>query len=52
VIDVKMAERDERQAADEKAATKQKIMAKIAEKKDKALDELSTDELEAMLNTL
>ncbi len=52
VIDTKMAERDARKSAEEKAATKQKIMAKIAEKKDKALDELSSDELEAMLNTL
>jgi hypothetical protein len=52
VIDVKVSERDERKAAEEKAATKQRIMAKIAEKKDKALDDLSTDQLEAMLNTL
>ncbi len=52
VIEVKMAERDARKAAEDKAATKQKIMAKIAEKKDQALDGMSTEELEAMLGTL
>ncbi len=52
IIDVKMAERDARKAAEEKAATKQKIMAKIAEKKDAAYDGMSAEELEALLATL
>jgi hypothetical protein len=52
VIEVKIAERDTRAAAEEKAATKQRLMAKLAEKKDKALDELSTDQIQAMLNEL
>lgn len=52
VIDVKVAERDAHKAAEEKAETKQKLMAKLAEKKDKALDELSADQIQAMIDSL
>lgn len=52
VIDAKMGERDIRAAAEDKAATKQKLMAKLAEKKDKALDDLSTEAIQAMIDAL
>ncbi len=52
VIDLKMAERDARNAADEKAATKQKLLAKLAEKQDKDLDSKSADEIQAMIDAL
>lgn len=52
VIEIKMAERDVRAAAEEKAALKQKLLAKIAEKQDKALDEKSEEELKAMVASL
>ncbi len=52
VIEVKMAERDSRNAAEEKAAMKQKLLAKLAEKQDKALDGKSEEEILAMIATL
>lgn len=52
VIDVKMAERDARDAAEEKAVLKQKLLAKRAERRDKALDEKSEEELDAMIAAL
>lgn len=52
VIDVKMAERDARAAADDKAAMKQKLLAKLAEKQDKDLDNKSADEIQAMIDAL
>lgn len=52
VIEQKLAERDLKAATREKAMKKQKIMAKLAEKKDKALDDLSVETLETMLNDL
>ena len=52
VIDTKMAERDASAAAADKAAIKQKLLAKLAEKKDKALDEMSTEQIEAMIAAL
>ncbi len=52
VIDVKMAERDARDASEEKAAQKQKLLAKLAEKQDKALDDKSEDEIKAMIAAL
>ena len=52
VIDTKMAERDTRAAAEEKAATKQKLLAKLAEKQDKALDNLSEEQIKAMIEAL
>ncbi len=52
VIDVKMAERDARANAEEKAATKQKLLAKLAEKQDKALDSLSEEQIKAMIDAL
>lgn len=52
VISVKVAERDARSAAEDKAAMKQKLLAKLSEKKDKALDELSEEQIQAMINSL
>lgn len=52
VIDTKMAERDTRAAAEEKAATKQKLLAKLAEKQDKDLDNKSAEEIQAMIDAL
>ena len=52
VIEVKMTERDTRAAAEEKAATKQKLMAKLAEKQDKELDNKSAEEIQAMIDAL
>jgi|ERR1700722_10013530 len=52
VIEAKMAERDIRAAAEEKAATKQKLMAKLSEKKDKALDDLSAEQIQGMIDAL
>ena len=52
VIDTKMAERDLCAAAEDKAAMKQKLLAKIAEKQDKSLDDKSEDELKAMVAAL
>lgn len=52
VIDTKMAERDVYAAAQEKAATKQKLLAKLAEKKDRALDDLSAEQIEEMIGAL
>lgn len=52
VIELKMAERDAREAAEEKAAMKQKLLAKLAEKKDKDLDNKSADEIQAMIDSL
>lgn len=52
VIDVKVAERDARKTAEEKADTKQKLMAKLAEKKDKALDEMSEQQIQTMIDSL
>ena len=45
VIDTKMAD-------EEKAATKQKLLAKLAEKQDKALDNLSEEQIKAMIDAL
>jgi hypothetical protein len=52
VIDVKMTERDARDVAEHKAATKQKLLAKLAEKQDKDLDSKSSDEIQAMIDAL
>ena len=52
VIDTKMAERDAREVSEAKAATKQKLMAKLAEKQDKDLDNKSADEIQAMIDAL
>lgn len=52
VIGVKKAQRAEAAAAAEKAATRQKIMSLIDQKKDEALGAKSTEELEALLKTL
>lgn len=52
VIEVKMAERDVRQAAELKSATKQKIAGMIAEKQDQDLAGKSIEELTALLNSL
>lgn len=52
VIGVKMEERDARADADQKAATKQKLLAKLAEKQDKALDDLSEEQIKTMIETL
>lgn len=52
VIDVKMTERDARDMAETKAATKQKLMAKLAEKQDKDLDNKSAEEIQAMIDAL
>lgn len=52
VIDVKMAERDARDMAEQKVATKQKLLAKLAEKQDKDLDSKSADEIQAMIDAL
>jgi hypothetical protein len=48
VIDVKMAERDSAAEASEKAAKKQKLLAKLAEKQEQKLDTLSEDEVREM----
>ena len=52
VIDTKMAERDARDVAEAKAATKQKLLAKLAEKQDKDLDSKSAEEIQAMIDAL
>ncbi len=52
IIEVKMTERDVKAAAEEKAATKQKLLAKLAEKQDKALDNLSEEEIKVMIAAL
>ena len=52
VIDTKMTERDARDVAELKAATKQKLMAKLAEKQDKDLDNKSAEEIQAMIDAL
>ena len=52
VIDVKMAERDSAAEASEKAAKKQKLLAKLAEKQEQKLDTLSEDEIKAMIEAL
>lgn len=52
VIDTKMTERDARDVAEQKAATKQKLLAKLAEKQDKDLDSKSADEIQAMIDAL
>ena len=52
LIDTTLMERDARSAAEEKAATKQKLLAKLAEKQDKALDDLSEEQIKAMVAAL
>lgn len=52
IIGVKMEERDARAASDEKAATKQKLLAKLAEKKDAELDNKSAEDIQAMIDSL
>jgi len=52
VIDTKMAERDARDVAEAKSATKQKLLAKLAEKQDKDLDSKSAEEIQAMIDAL
>ncbi len=52
VIEVKMAERDTAAAASEKAALKQKLLAKLAEKKDAALDNMSEEQILEMIGKL
>ncbi len=52
VIDVKMSERDARDVAEAKSATKQKLLAKLAEKQDKDLDSKSSEEIQAMIDSL
>lgn len=52
VIEVKMEERDARNAAELKAATKQKISGLIAQKQDQDLAGKSVEELTALLQSL
>ena len=52
VIGIKKAERADAAKAAENAATRQKIMALIDQKKDAALGEKSVEDLTAMLDTL
>jgi len=52
VIDTKLAERAVEKAAEEKRATKQKILGLISAKKDEELASKSPEELEAMLASL
>ena len=49
IVAVKLAEREERAKAKERKEYKQKIMQLIEEKKDKALGDLSIEQLEALL---
>lgn len=52
VIDVRVAERDARAVAEERSALRQRLMEKVAQKKDKDLDEKSAEELQAMIDEL
>ena len=52
VIDVKVAERDAAALAADKADRKQKLLAKLAEKQDKDLDNKSAEEIQAMVDAL
>ena len=49
IVAVKLAEREERAKSKERKEYKQKIMQLIEEKKDKALGDLSIEQLEALL---
>lgn len=50
VIEVKMAERDERQKATEKAARRQKLLEVYTRKQDQAYDALSLEELNKLID--
>lgn len=52
VIEVKMAEREAAATAAEKAALRQKLLTKLAEKQDKDLDSKSAEEIQAMIAAL
>jgi hypothetical protein len=52
VIDVKVAERDARAAAEERAATRRRIQELIAQKQDQDLAGKSIEELTTLLNSL
>lgn len=49
IVEVKLAEKEARAKAKEIKEQKQKIMAILDEKKDKALHDMTTEQLEAML---
>lgn len=52
IIDVRLAERNEAAAAQQRKATKEKILEIIAKKQDNALEGKSLEELMAMANSL
>lgn len=52
IVSIKLAEREARNKAAEKAAQRQKIMAIIAKKQDESLENASIDDLNAMLEEL
>ena len=52
IVEVKLAEKEARAKAKEVKEQKQKIMAILDEKKDKALHDMTTEQLEAMLKGL
>lgn len=52
IIEVKKKERDERKAAEENRAKKQRLLEILSEKKDEDLRNKSVDEIEKMINDL
>lgn len=52
IIDIRVAERDAAQLANQKAATKQKLLSLIARKQDADLEGKSVEDLQAMLASL
>lgn len=52
IVEVKLAEKEARAKAKERKEQKQKILAILDEKKDKALHDMTTEQLEAMLKGL